>query len=154
MTDKKEIAELSIKVSVDTTELDKLEAQLNRIKGLLVNIGTKKVNNIGFDVMPFVFIEPAQYINSCFINNAALELVCNTHALKQELEEPELPKDTDENLGRGSLVETLQHLVDRAQKNTQQIEELTRVFNDTNAAIADKFQQLSIDTQRNSSGFA
>ncbi|MEX9950454.1 hypothetical protein M5X66_09690 [Providencia sp. PROV188] len=37
MSDKKEVTELSIKVSVDTTGLDKLEAQLKRITGLMVD---------------------------------------------------------------------------------------------------------------------
>ncbi|CAK7059872.1 MAG: hypothetical protein MEPRV_02116 [Providencia sp.] len=34
MSDKKEIATLSIKISVDSADLDKLEAQLKRIEGL------------------------------------------------------------------------------------------------------------------------
>ncbi len=42
MSDKKEIATLSIKVSVDSTDLDKLEAQLKRIEGLMVSTGLKQ----------------------------------------------------------------------------------------------------------------
>ncbi|MEY1539837.1 hypothetical protein AB7Z49_01420 [Providencia rettgeri] len=42
MSDKKEIATLSIKISVDSTDLDKLEAQLKRIEGLMVSTGLKQ----------------------------------------------------------------------------------------------------------------
>ncbi|HHR6132191.1 TPA: hypothetical protein ACS72K_003838 [Providencia alcalifaciens] len=87
MSDKKEVTELCIKVSVDTTELDKLEAQLNRIKGLLSNIGTKKANSVVFDVMPFVFIEPSQFINSCFINKVALTSTSDACSVLQRIEE-------------------------------------------------------------------
>ncbi|WP_219495264.1 hypothetical protein [Proteus terrae] len=38
---KKEIGELIYKVSVDTSELDKLEEQLNRIKQLMQDVGVK-----------------------------------------------------------------------------------------------------------------
>lgn len=41
MSDKKEIGELTYKVSVDTTELDKLEEQLTRIKQLMQDVGIK-----------------------------------------------------------------------------------------------------------------
>ncbi|MCE9841730.1 hypothetical protein LZ636_18870 [Proteus terrae] len=41
MSDKKEIGELIYKVSVDTTELDKLEEQLTRIKQLMQDVGIK-----------------------------------------------------------------------------------------------------------------
>ena len=42
MSDKKEIATLSIKISVDSTDLDKLEAQLKRIEGLMISTGLKQ----------------------------------------------------------------------------------------------------------------
>ncbi|UNH23114.1 hypothetical protein [Moellerella wisconsensis] len=48
MSDKKEIATLSIKISVDSTDLDKLEAQLKRINDLLVSTGMKKPASGGF----------------------------------------------------------------------------------------------------------
>lgn len=87
MSDKKEVAELSIKISVDTTDLDKLEVQLNRIKGLLSNIGTKKTNSAGFDIMPFVYIEPTQLINSCFINKVVLASTSDGCSVLQRIEE-------------------------------------------------------------------
>ncbi len=41
MPDKKEIGELTYKVSVDTSDLDKLEEQLTRIKQLMQDVGIK-----------------------------------------------------------------------------------------------------------------
>lgn len=41
MSDKKEIGELIYKVSVDTSDLDKLEEQLTRIKQLMQDVGVK-----------------------------------------------------------------------------------------------------------------
>lgn len=45
MSDKKEIGELIYKVSVDTTELDKLEEQLTRIKQLMQDVGKPEQSN-------------------------------------------------------------------------------------------------------------
>ncbi|MEX6381572.1 hypothetical protein ACON3F_04765 [Providencia hangzhouensis] len=52
MSDKKEIATLSIKISVDSTDLDKLEAQLKRIEGLMVSTGLRQPARGGF-IMDF-----------------------------------------------------------------------------------------------------
>ncbi|HFD7558851.1 hypothetical protein I6L80_11160 [Providencia rettgeri] len=49
MSDKKEIATLSIKISVDSTDLDKLEAQLKRIEGLMVSSGLKRPTIVAAD---------------------------------------------------------------------------------------------------------
>ncbi|MEX6397238.1 hypothetical protein AB6E88_09150 [Providencia hangzhouensis] len=49
MSDKKEIATLSIKISVDSTDLDKLEAQLKRIKGLMISTGLKQPTIVAAD---------------------------------------------------------------------------------------------------------
>ncbi|HIE0660118.1 hypothetical protein FT666_21280 [Providencia rettgeri] len=49
MSDKKEIATLSIKISVDSTDLDKLEAQLKRIEGLMVGAGLKQPTSVAAD---------------------------------------------------------------------------------------------------------
>lgn len=82
MTDKKEIAELSVKVSVDTTDLDKLEAQLRRIGGLMVNVGIKKPASGGF-VTHYINIDNGQ----AYFNGASLKAADITHLIKQELEE-------------------------------------------------------------------
>ncbi|MDM3867941.1 hypothetical protein QF204_07090 [Proteus faecis] len=45
MSDKKEIGELIYKVSVDTSDLDKLEEQLTRIKQLMQDVGKPEQSN-------------------------------------------------------------------------------------------------------------
>lgn len=64
MTDKKEIATLSIKISVDSTDLDKLEAQLKRIEGLMVSTGLKRPTIIAADAA-----ETIDKINEAFHNS-------------------------------------------------------------------------------------
>lgn len=87
MPDKKEIATLSIKISVDSTDLDKLEAQLKRIKELMVSSGLKQQAKQGFTADIGVFnpkgcLEPVftvfsgvAYINEACIEKATLEKV-------------------------------------------------------------------------------
>lgn len=149
MQDKKEGVELSIKVSVDTTELDKLEAQLRRISALMVNVGLKKPASGGF-VTQCINIDNGQ----AYFNGASLKSADITHQLQKEPEEDEQLKDAATKIGMGSLLKTLQRLADDTQNNQKQMEELTQAFNDVNAAIADKLRQVSIDALRNSSGFA
>lgn len=63
---KKEIGELIYKVSVDTSDLDKLEEQLTRIKQLMQDVGVKpKLNSQSF-------FQPAGefFIKDAFINSA------------------------------------------------------------------------------------
>lgn len=70
MSDKKEIATLSIKISVDSTDLDKLETQLKRIEGLMVSTGLKEPTSVGFSADKFfitngqVFIDSSSFITS------------------------------------------------------------------------------------------
>lgn len=85
MSDKKEIATLSIKISVDSTDLDKLEAQLKRIEGLMVSTGLKQPAKQGFTMdfgifNPKVCLEPVftvssgrVFINDVFIENGTIE---------------------------------------------------------------------------------
>ncbi|EJD6539036.1 MULTISPECIES: hypothetical protein [Providencia] len=70
MSDKKEIATLSIKISVDSADLDKLEAQLKRIEGLMVSTGLKQPASGGFVASPF-FVKNGQL---SIKTNAMLEL--------------------------------------------------------------------------------
>ncbi|MBS0918181.1 hypothetical protein [Providencia rettgeri] len=85
MSDKKEIATLSIKISVDSTDLDKLEAQLKRIEGLMVSTGLKQSAQQGLTVDFGIFnpkgcLEPVftvsssrVFINDVFIENGTIE---------------------------------------------------------------------------------
>ncbi len=68
MSDKKEIGELIYKVSVDTSELDKLEEQLTRIKQLMQDVGVKPKS------IPQLFSQSsgAFFIKDAFINSAEL----------------------------------------------------------------------------------
>ncbi|OHT22380.1 hypothetical protein A3Q29_11230 [Providencia stuartii] len=87
MSDKKEIATLSIKISVDSADLDKLEGQLKRIEGLMVSAGLKQQAKQGFTADIGVFnpkgcLEPVftvssgvAYINEACIEKATLEKV-------------------------------------------------------------------------------
>ncbi|MGO2347411.1 MAG: hypothetical protein ACTH64_16840, partial [Providencia sp.] len=85
MSDKKEIATLSIKISVDSTDLDKLEAQLKRIEGLMVSTGLKHPAKQGFTMDFGIFnpkgcLEPVftvssgrVFINDVFIENGTIQ---------------------------------------------------------------------------------
>lgn len=70
MSDKKEIATLSIKISVDSADLDKLEAQLKRIEGLMASTELKQPASGGFVASPF-FVKNGQL---SIKTNAMLEL--------------------------------------------------------------------------------
>ncbi|EMO3591462.1 hypothetical protein [Proteus mirabilis] len=69
MSDKKEIGELIYKVSVDTSDLDKLEEQLTRIKQLMQDVGvkTKSISSFFFQSSGEFFIKDA-FINSAVLN--------------------------------------------------------------------------------------
>ncbi|MCW2254999.1 putative phage tail protein [Providencia alcalifaciens] len=72
MSDKKEIATLSIKISVDSTDLDKLEAQLKRIAGLMVNAGLKEPTSVGFSADMFFVKNGQTFIDSAFITSGTV----------------------------------------------------------------------------------
>ncbi|HHR6399561.1 TPA: hypothetical protein ACS74D_000174 [Providencia alcalifaciens] len=86
MSDKKEVAELSIKVSVDTTDLDKLEAQLKRIAGLMVDVGLKNKAEFKIDVasgnaeftgITTAITQTKVFVNDVFIDKAVVhDAVC------------------------------------------------------------------------------
>lgn len=66
---KKEIGELIYKVSVDTTELDKLEEQLIRIKQLMQDVGVKPKS-----IPPLFFQSSGEFfIKDAFINSASFQ---------------------------------------------------------------------------------
>ncbi|MER3367018.1 hypothetical protein ABQD47_20645 [Providencia rettgeri] len=75
MTDKKEIATLSIKISVDSTDLDKLEAQLKRIERLMVSTGLKQPTSVGFSADKFFITNGQVLINEECIEQAKLEKI-------------------------------------------------------------------------------
>ncbi|OAT53994.1 hypothetical protein [Providencia heimbachae] len=72
MSDKKEIATLSIKISVDSTDLDKLEAQLKRIEGLMVSVGLKQPTSVGFSADKFFVTSGQVFIDESCIDKATI----------------------------------------------------------------------------------
>ncbi|EMT6577087.1 hypothetical protein WMR74_003131 [Providencia rettgeri] len=92
MSDKKEIATMSIKISVDSTDLDKLEAQLKRIERLMISTGLKQPTSVGFSADMFfvtngqVFID-APLITSGTINSAKIQGPAIDDALRRAAKE-------------------------------------------------------------------
>lgn len=186
MLDKKEVTGLSIKISVDTAELDKLEAQLKRIAGLMVDAGLKKSAEFKIDVasgnaeftgITTAITQAKAFVNDVFIDKAVLQDIARKAANRESskimwrvggmayMRDGSVLLGSEGYMGKAdsdaamafkleSLNQGLKRLADNTQKNQKQMEELTRVFNDANAAIADKFRQVSIDAMRNNSGFA
>lgn len=165
MSDKKEVTELCIKVSVDTTELDKLEAQLRRISGLMVNVGLKKPASGGF-VIHCANIDKAIVQNAVCkaTNREPSKIMCRVGDMRY-MRDGSVLLGSEGYIGKSdsdaamafkleSLNQGLKRLADNTQKNQKQMEELTRVFNDTNATIAEQIRQISTDALRNNSGFA
>ncbi|WP_140181279.1 hypothetical protein [Providencia stuartii] len=72
MSDKKEIATLSIKISVDSTDLDKLEAQLKRIKELMVSAGLKQPASVGFSADKFFIASGQVFINETLVTSGTI----------------------------------------------------------------------------------
>ncbi|MEQ5553911.1 hypothetical protein ABN349_00995 [Providencia rettgeri] len=72
MSDKKEIATLSIKISVDSTDLDKLEAQLKRIERLMISIGLKQPISVGFSADKLFITNGQVFIDSSYITPAPI----------------------------------------------------------------------------------
>ncbi|HHR6501300.1 TPA: hypothetical protein ACS8CD_001820 [Providencia alcalifaciens] len=135
MSDKKEVTELSIKVSVDTTELDKLEAQLKRIAGLLVDAGLKNKVEFKIDIASGDYTKDAG------------ELVGFT------AEYFECSHNSKLIVGHVICDAALQS-ADVIHKIKQELDEAARVQEAERKAVGEKIRQLSIDALRNSSGFA
>ncbi|QPB12499.1 hypothetical protein [Providencia phage PSTCR8lys] len=94
MSDKKEIATTHIKISVDSTDLDKLEGQLKRIEGLMVSTGLKQQAKQGFTADIGVFnpkgcLEPVFTVSSgvAYINEACIEKATLEKAMIQAANE-------------------------------------------------------------------
>lgn len=74
MSDKKEIATLSIKITVDSTDLDKLEAQLKSIEGLMISTGLKQPAKQGF-TMDFGIFNPKGCLEPVFTVSSGTILI-------------------------------------------------------------------------------
>ncbi|MEX6157887.1 hypothetical protein [Providencia manganoxydans] len=72
MSDKKEIATMHIKISVDSTDLDKLEGQLKRIEGLMVSEGLKQPASVGFSADKFFIASGQVFINETLVTSGTI----------------------------------------------------------------------------------
>ncbi|WP_109373193.1 hypothetical protein [Proteus genomosp. 6] len=107
---------IQLKVSVDTTELDKLEEQLTRIKQLMQDVGVRPKS-----IPPFFFQSSGEFfIKDAFINSAEFKgvLVGN----KSELDTKDQP-DND--------------VISQIKQNAIAIAELDRVVQANHQAWAD-----------------
>ncbi|WP_311749738.1 hypothetical protein [Proteus terrae] len=74
---------IQLKVSVDTTELDKLEDQLTRIKQLMQDVGVKPKS-----ISPFLFQSSGEFfIKDAFINSAEFKGVLVSNKSEQDLKD-------------------------------------------------------------------
>ncbi|HGN0305700.1 TPA: hypothetical protein ACKRID_003773 [Proteus mirabilis] len=72
---------IQLKVSVDTTELDKLEEQLTRIKQLMQDVGVKPKS-----IPPLFFQSSGEFfIKDAFINSAEFKGVLVSNKLEQDV---------------------------------------------------------------------
>nr|WP_282556456.1 hypothetical protein [Providencia alcalifaciens] len=92
MSDKKEGAEFSIKISVDTTELDKLEAQLKRIFGLMNDAGLNQSAEFKIDIasgsaeftgITTIMSKDKAFVNDAFIDKEVLQDVARKAANRE-----------------------------------------------------------------------
>ncbi|MEX9782219.1 hypothetical protein AB7315_21610 [Providencia manganoxydans] len=82
MSDKKEIATLSIKISVDSTDLDKLETQLKRINGLMISTGLKQTTSVGFSADEFFIANGQVFVNApCIVSGTIRSAKINDPAI-------------------------------------------------------------------------
>lgn len=83
---KKRISELTYKVSVDTTELDKLEEQLTRIKQLMQDVGVKpkSIPQFFFQFSGELFIKDI-FIKDAVINSAEFKGVLANNKLEPDI---------------------------------------------------------------------
>lgn len=72
---------IQLKASVDTSELDKLEEQLNRIKKLMQDVGVKPKS-----IPPLFFQSSGEFfIKDAFINSAEFKGVLVSNKLEQDV---------------------------------------------------------------------
>ncbi|EQC1412912.1 hypothetical protein ACY2L5_004267 [Providencia rettgeri] len=160
MSDKKEIATLSIKISVDSTDLDKLEAQLKRIERLMISVGLMEQTSIGFSADKFfitggqVFID-APLITSGTIKSAKIQGPAIDDAMRQAAKEgaeggflTATTKTETEDQRRIKAMETKLSSLESSMLSIQQ------TIADSDRAFAASLEHLRADIQRKSSGFA
>ncbi|EMU8997186.1 hypothetical protein AB7360_03260 [Providencia alcalifaciens] len=173
MSDKKEIATLSIKISVDSTDLDKLEAQLKRIEGLMISTGMKQPAKQGFTVdfgigrlePVFTNVAGRVVINDVFIENSTLEKVVLQAAkegAKKGVEKArfEITTGINDNREQPSAEVTLKSSAEISRtsevisREQSEFEKFKQQVESEFSHLQSSITQIRADIQRKSSGFA
>ncbi|EPH3101451.1 phage tail tip fiber protein [Providencia stuartii] len=143
MSDKKEIAALSIKILVDSTDLDKLEAQLKRIKELMVSTGLKQQASVGFNADEFLITNGQVFLNeACIVKGTVTSAKINGVKVTRE------DKQREENVFRGGIkVEpecsvTLPNVVASIQETAELINKSQSEYEETMKRIDQQFSEL------------
>lgn len=133
MSDKKEIATLSIKITVDSTDLDKLEAQLKSIEGLMISTGLKQPAKQGF-TMDFGIFNPKGCLEPVFTVSSGTILIneaCIEHATIEKIVLPS-EEHTEKTLASSVAVLRASKAISTEQSAFEKLQQL----------IEDKFNYL------------
>ncbi|EOD8958793.1 phage tail tip fiber protein [Providencia stuartii] len=140
MSDRKTI---HLKVSVDTTDLDKLEAQLKRIKELMGSAGLKQPASVGFDADVFLITNGQVFLNeACIAKGTVTSAKINGVKVTRE------DKQREENVFRGDIkVEpecsvTLPNVVASIQETAELINKSQSEYEETVKRIDQQFCEL------------
>lgn len=129
MSDKKEIATLSIKISVDSSDLDKLEAQLKRIEGLIFSAGLKQPTIVAADAAGTL-----DKINEAFHNSGNKAFIA---ALEKAI-------DINIPVSHGEFTEFKQQVESEFSQLQASITAIQQTIADSDRAIAESLRQLNL----------
>ncbi|EPL3992905.1 phage tail tip fiber protein [Providencia stuartii] len=134
---------IHLKVSVDTTDLDKLEAQLKRIKELMVSTGLKQQASVGFNADEFLITNGQVFLNeACIVKGTVTSAKINGVKVTRE------DKQQEENVFRGDIkVEpecsvTLPNVVASIQETAELINKSQSEYEETVKRIDQQFCEL------------
>ncbi|MEQ4627516.1 phage tail tip fiber protein [Providencia manganoxydans] len=135
--------ELTLKISVDSTDLDKLEAQLKRIKELMVSAGLKQQASVGFNTDVFLITNGQVFLNeACIAKGTVTSAKINGVKVTRE------DKQREENVFRGDIkVEpecsvTLPNVVASIQEAAELINKSQSEYEETVKRIDQQFCEL------------
>ncbi|MEQ5150095.1 phage tail tip fiber protein [Providencia stuartii] len=134
---------IHLKVSVDTTDLDKLEEQLKRIKELMVSTGLKQQASVGFNADEFLITNGQVFLNeACIVKGTVTSAKINGVKVTRE------DKQQEENVFRGDIkVEpecsvTLPNVVASIQETAELINKSQSEYEETVKRIDQQFCEL------------
>lgn len=140
MSDRKTI---HLKVSVDTTDLDKLEEQLKRIKELMGSAGLKQPASAGFNTDEFLITNRQVFLNeACIVKGTVTSAKINGVKVTRE------DKQQEENVFRGDIkVEpecsvTLPNVIASIQETAELINKSQSEYEETVKRIDQQFCEL------------